>query len=70
MGQIAAKYSDECILTTDNCRSEDPREIIRQIKEGFNKDTKYIEILDRAEAIRYAIFNSRKGYYTNNRQGT
>lgn len=61
MGQIVAKYSDECILTTDNCRSEDPREIISQIKEGFNKDTKYIEILDRAEAIRYAIFNSREG---------
>ena len=60
MGEIASQYSDLCILTTDNCRSEDPSVIIKQIKEGFYPGTDYMEILDREEAIRYAIMNSQK----------
>ncbi len=60
MGRIAAEYCDLCILTTDNCRLEDPGEIIEEIKRGIPHGAKYIEILDRAEAIRYAILNSRE----------
>lgn len=61
MGEIAAQYCDLCILTTDNCRSEDPEKIISYIKEGFCKvGGTYIEILDRAKAIRYAILNSKE----------
>ncbi len=60
MGRIAEKYCDLCILTTDNCRSENPVDIIEDIKRGFINKNNYIEILDRAEAIRYAIANSRK----------
>ncbi|WP_353892865.1 UDP-N-acetylmuramoyl-L-alanyl-D-glutamate--2,6-diaminopimelate ligase [Proteinivorax hydrogeniformans] len=61
MGQIAQRYCDLSILTTDNCRSEDPKSIVNEIKKGFNKgDKPYIEILDREEAIRYAIINSSK----------
>jgi UDP-N-acetylmuramoyl-L-alanyl-D-glutamate--2,6-diaminopimelate ligase len=61
MGEIAEQYCDVCVLTTDNCRSEDPSEILNDIKYGFKKVNKsYIEILDRAEAIRYAIINSKE----------
>ncbi|MGV8980643.1 UDP-N-acetylmuramoyl-L-alanyl-D-glutamate--2,6-diaminopimelate ligase [Clostridium sp.] len=61
MGKIAEQYCDLCVLTTDNCRSEDPSEIINDIKQGFkNVNRSYIEILDRSEAIRYAIINSKK----------
>ncbi|HHY79833.1 MAG TPA: UDP-N-acetylmuramoyl-L-alanyl-D-glutamate--2,6-diaminopimelate ligase, partial [Thermoanaerobacter sp.] len=37
MGEVAGKYADFCILTSDNPRSEDPREIISQIEEGIKK---------------------------------
>ncbi|KNZ42772.1 UDP-N-acetylmuramoyl-L-alanyl-D-glutamate--2,6-diaminopimelate ligase [Acetobacterium bakii] len=60
MGKIAAHYSDLCVLTTDNCRSEDPQKIIDDIKKGFSADTSYIEILDRALAIRYAILKNKQ----------
>jgi UDP-N-acetylmuramoyl-L-alanyl-D-glutamate--2,6-diaminopimelate ligase len=61
MGEIAEQYCDLCVLTTDNCRSEDPSEILNDIKQGFKKvNRSYIEILDRAEAIRYAIINSKE----------
>ena len=59
MGKIAEQYCDLCVLTTDNCRSEDPEKIIDDIKQGFiNGSKSYIEILDRAEAIRHAILHS------------
>lgn len=61
MGKIAEQYCDLCVLTTDNCRSEDPSEILNDIKQGFkNVNRSYIEIIDRAEAISYAIINSKK----------
>ncbi|MGM9974873.1 MAG: UDP-N-acetylmuramoyl-L-alanyl-D-glutamate--2,6-diaminopimelate ligase [Clostridiaceae bacterium] len=59
MGEIAEQYCDLCVLTTDNCRSEDPEKIIDDIKQGFkNGSSSYVEILDRAEAIRHAILHS------------
>jgi len=60
MGRIAAEYCDLSILTTDNCRLEDPGDIIEEIKQGIPHTANNIEILDRAEAIRYAILNSRE----------
>ena len=60
MGEIAARYSDLCVLTTDNCRSEDPQVIINNIKEGFSEQTPYVEILDREVAIQYALANAQK----------
>ncbi len=59
MGSVASKLCDLSILTTDNCRSENPAEIIEDIKKGFSRPN-YIEILDREEAIRYAVLNSKK----------
>ena len=39
-----------------------PQDIINDIKTGINKTTgKYVEIIDRKEAIRYAIMNAEPG---------
>lgn len=61
MGEIAGNFADFSIITTDNSRSEDPEAIAQQILQGVaNKKTSKI-ILDRAEAIRFAIDNANKG---------
>src|SRR5580704_4313177 len=57
MGAAACEYSDKVIFTSDNPRSEDPEQIIRDIEEGLNTAAKrkYISITDRKEAIRTAL---------------
>ncbi|KKC29399.1 UDP-N-acetylmuramoyl-L-alanyl-D-glutamate--2,6-diaminopimelate ligase [Caldanaerobacter subterraneus] len=61
MGEVAGKYADFCILTSDNPRSENPKEIIAQIEEGIKKtNCPYVVIEDRREAIRYALSNAQK----------
>jgi UDP-N-acetylmuramoyl-L-alanyl-D-glutamate--2,6-diaminopimelate ligase len=60
MGEAAALYSDACVLTSDNPRSEDPLEIIHQIESGL-KGKAYRSIPDRAEAIDFAIQNALSG---------
>ena len=37
MGEIASRYADEVILTSDNPRYETPIEIIKEIKKGVNE---------------------------------
>ncbi len=56
MGRISAQLSDRVIVTSDNPRSEDPEEIIRQIREGMDpaQASKTIAITDRREAIKTA----------------
>ncbi len=62
MGEIAGKYADFSILTSDNARFEDPNEIINDILVGMNKTSgKYVAIVDRVEAIHYAIDNAQSG---------
>ena len=57
MGAAACEYSDKVIFTSDNPRSEDPEQIIRDIEAGLNTAAKrkYISITDRKEAIRTAL---------------
>jgi UDP-N-acetylmuramoyl-L-alanyl-D-glutamate--2,6-diaminopimelate ligase len=56
MAEIACKYSNKVILTSDNPRDEDPEEIIRQMKEGIPSNFKknVLSITDRKEAIKTA----------------
>ncbi|NLI60684.1 MAG: UDP-N-acetylmuramoyl-L-alanyl-D-glutamate--2,6-diaminopimelate ligase [Clostridiales bacterium] len=62
MGEIAGKYSDLCIITSDNPRSEEPMEIIRQIQAGVEKTPcPYKIIEDRRKAIEYALHNAQEG---------
>lgn len=63
MAAIACKYSNIAVFTSDNSRNEDPEEIIRQMKEGvppidFKKNK---TIVDRREAIRWAVSQAQKG---------
>ncbi|MEG0273681.1 MAG: UDP-N-acetylmuramoyl-L-alanyl-D-glutamate--2,6-diaminopimelate ligase [Longicatena sp.] len=53
-GEIASKYCDSIILTEDDPRDEDAREIANEIKSGI-ENTKNIFIEDRYTAIRQAI---------------
>ena len=56
MGEISGRIADFTIITSDNPRTEDPEKIVEQIEEGIKKTKgKYIVIVDRVEAIRYAI---------------
>ena len=62
MGAIAADNSDFVIVTSDNPRTEEPEEIIREIVAGMkNKRTPKKVICDREEAIHWAIDNARPG---------
>jgi len=54
MGHISSKYADYTFITSDNPRTEKPKEICHQIKEGFKKNNFSISI-DRTEAIRRAL---------------
>jgi len=54
MGKIAEKYLDMIIITNEDPYDEDPSQIISEIVEGIkNKEVK--KIIDRREAIRYAL---------------
>lgn len=56
MGEISGMVADFTIITSDNPRTEDPQKIVDQIEEGIKKTKgKYTVIVDRVEAIRYAI---------------
>ena len=63
MAAVAAKMSDKVILTSDNPRLEDPDEIIRQMKEGLDEESKHrvLSITNRREAIRTAVALANKG---------
>ena len=56
MAHIACEESDKVILTSDNPRSEDPDEIIRQMQKGVERVhlKKVLSITDRREAIKTA----------------
>lgn len=62
MGRIAADNADLVVVTSDNPRTEDPDEIIREIVEGMkDKRTPTKVICDRREAIAWAIDNAVPG---------
>ena len=61
MGEISGNIADFTIITTDNPRTENPMEIIKEIETGMKKTNgKYICIEDRREAIKYAIDMANK----------
>ncbi len=55
MGQAAAKFCKRIYLTSDNPRSEDPKQIIADIRQGIANGTPVIEEIDRAKAIARAL---------------
>lgn len=61
MGKISDKYSGLIILTSEDPRSENPLAIIEDIKKEIKNKGKIKSIIDRREAINYAIKNAKKG---------
>lgn len=62
MGEVSGNLADLTVITSDNPRFEEPQAIIDDIKTGIAKTSgKYVEIIDRKEAIRYVIENGRLG---------
>lgn len=54
MGKIVTTLADYAIITSDNPRSEDPLDIIKDIRKGIHKDN-YRVIPDRLKAIKEAL---------------
>jgi UDP-N-acetylmuramoyl-L-alanyl-D-glutamate--2,6-diaminopimelate ligase len=63
MAKVACEWSDKVIFTSDNPRSEDPAQIIKDMEEGvdpaFKRHT--ISIVDRREAIKTAVHLAKPG---------
>ncbi|RME84178.1 MAG: UDP-N-acetylmuramoyl-L-alanyl-D-glutamate--2,6-diaminopimelate ligase [Planctomycetota bacterium] len=60
MAQVASKWSDWTILTSDNPRREDPLQILKDIEEGMTTSS-YEVIEDRKTAIFHALRKAKKG---------
>jgi UDP-N-acetylmuramoyl-L-alanyl-D-glutamate--2,6-diaminopimelate ligase len=61
MGKVASEYSDYVVVTNDNPRRESPTSIVADILEGLDTNsTKHDVIMDREEAIKFAIANAKK----------
>ncbi|RKY38752.1 MAG: UDP-N-acetylmuramoyl-L-alanyl-D-glutamate--2,6-diaminopimelate ligase, partial [Candidatus Omnitrophota bacterium] len=61
MGKVGSELSDLLILTSDNPRTEDPEEILKEVAKGIERRDNYQIILDRREAIRKGIEVARTG---------
>jgi UDP-N-acetylmuramoyl-L-alanyl-D-glutamate--2,6-diaminopimelate ligase len=63
MAKVACEWSDKVILTSDNPRTEDPAQIIKDMEEGVDPAFKRftLSITDRKEAIKTACHLARPG---------
>ena len=61
MANIASRLCDLTVITTDNSRSENAKDIIRDILSGIDKEKPYRCIEDRRRAIEFALDNARLG---------
>jgi len=63
MAKVACEWSDKVILTSDNPRTEDPAQIIKDMEAGVDAAFKryVISIADRREAIKTACHLARPG---------
>ncbi|MCH9757179.1 MAG: UDP-N-acetylmuramoyl-L-alanyl-D-glutamate--2,6-diaminopimelate ligase [Gammaproteobacteria bacterium] len=55
MAKVAEKYADKVVITSDNPRTEDPHQILEEIKAGFDIKTNVLQIENRKEAIQEAF---------------
>ncbi len=61
MAQIAVKYADTAVFTSDNPRHESPEAILDEMVAGLAPTDRYLRIADRAEAIRTAAMLAAPG---------
>lgn len=64
MAKVACEWSDKVILTSDNPRSEDPAQIIKDMEAGVTPTAKRntVSITDRHEAIKTACMLAQPGF--------
>ena len=60
MGEIASKFADYVVVTSDNPRQEDPNEIIKDIEKGIMFDSECFVEPERSIAIQLAIEKAQK----------
>lgn len=61
MAQAASEMSDLTIATSDNPRTEDPEEILKEVMTGMAVGKDSVSIADRREAIHYAVQHAAPG---------
>lgn len=61
MGKVAQANADLCIVTTDNPRTENPDAIIQDILQGMADNRERVVIVDRRQAIEYAVRTAQVG---------
>ena len=60
MGEVACRFADRVVITSDNPRSEAPASIIEDILEGCGDCAPLVEV-DRAAAIAFAVSQAHAG---------
>ncbi len=60
MGEVATKFADYVVVTSDNPRQEDPIEIIKDIEKGITFDSEISVEPERSIAIQLAIAKAKK----------
>ncbi len=61
LGRVASEFADEIIITSDNARDEDPLKIAQAIKSGIKNNVPNKIIIDRPEAVNFALNNMSAG---------
>lgn len=62
MGEVSGRLADLTVITSDNPRYEEPEAIIEDIKTGIERtDGRYVDIINRKDAIRYVIEHGKPG---------
>lgn len=61
MARSASERSDLTVVTSDNPRTEDPATILDQVKVGIVNGKEAVAIIDRREAIAYAVKAAQPG---------
>ena len=61
MGRCAEELADFTVVTSDNSRREDPKQIVREILVGMPNKSKRRVILNREKAIGYALSIAKSG---------
>lgn len=62
MGEVSSRLADFTVVTSDNPRNEKPEDILADIVTGVKRaGGEYIAIIDRQEAVSYAIIHALKG---------
>jgi UDP-N-acetylmuramoyl-L-alanyl-D-glutamate--2,6-diaminopimelate ligase len=61
MAAAVSSKSDLTVITSDNPRTENPESILRDVEKGILPGKKFVSIVDRPEAVKYAIAEAEPG---------